>query len=119
MAPVPNGDRVRQRAGDQLGAQVVGGGVADRPPRGDVDGRGGVEPTFPGRDEGHVAAPAGVELGSVGGGVPTDAVGSRRGGRSGTVVFFQRYSVGDHANVIAHRVSGPHRVSSPEFRTAQ
>jgi hypothetical protein len=29
---VPGGDRVRQRAGDQVRAQVIGQGVADDPP---------------------------------------------------------------------------------------
>jgi hypothetical protein len=72
-------DRVGQGAGDQLGAQVIGQGERDDAAGGDVDHSREVEPSLPGRDVSDVAAPAGVELGGVGGEVPADPVrGSRR-----------------------------------------
>ena len=68
---------------DQVGAQMVGGGPADDPARGEVDDGGQVEPPFPGVDVGDVAAPAGVDRGGVGGEVPPDQIraGARRPGR--------------------------------------
>jgi hypothetical protein len=57
---------------------VVRQGVADDAAGGDVDDGGEVEPPFPGGDEGDVAAPAGVDLGGVGGEVPADPVRPRR-----------------------------------------
>ena len=55
------GHRVGQGLVDQVGAQVVGGGPADHPARGEVDDGGQVQPALPGVDVGDVAAPAGVE----------------------------------------------------------
>ena len=44
-------DRVGRGAGDQLGAQVIGHGMADDPPRCDVDDGGQVEPAFAARSD--------------------------------------------------------------------
>jgi hypothetical protein len=54
---VAGGDRVGQRVGDQLGAQVIGEGEPDDPAGGDVQDGREVEPAFPGGDVGDVAAP--------------------------------------------------------------
>ena len=75
---------VGEGVGDQVGAQVVGGGPADDPAGGEVDDGGQVEPALPGGDVGDVAAPAGVERrgGRVDGEVAADQIGRwRRPGR--------------------------------------
>jgi len=66
---------------------VIGQGVADDPPGRDVDDGGQVQPALPGGDVGYVAAPAGVELGCVGGEVPSDPVRPRGGARVGDGVL--------------------------------
>src|SRR5215472_17164119 len=71
---VASGQSVGQRAGGQLSAQVIGEGVTDDAPGGDVDHRGQVQPSLPGTDVGDVAAPPGVDLAGVGGEVPADLV---------------------------------------------
>ena len=80
---VAGGDGVGQGVGDQLGAQVIGDRVADDAAGGDVDHGGQVQPALPGPDVGDVAAPAGVELGGVGGEVAADQVRPGGGGRVG------------------------------------
>src|SRR4029450_9222030 len=55
-------------------------GEADHPARGDVDHGGQLQPPFPGREVGDVAAPAGVDRGGVDGEVAADQV-SPGGGR--------------------------------------
>src|SRR6266487_1903672 len=73
-AGVAGGDRVGQRTGDELGAQVIGQGVTDDAAGGDVDHGGQIQPPFPGADVGDVPAPAGVEVGRVGGEVAADPI---------------------------------------------
>ena len=71
-------DRVVQRVGDQFGAKVIGQGEPHDAAGGDVDDGGQVQPALPGRDVGDVPAPAGVELGGVGGEFPADRALIRR-----------------------------------------
>src|SRR5262249_8759077 len=71
-ARVAGRDRVGQRIGDQLGAQVISDGVADDPAGGDVDHGGQVQPPLPGADVGDVPAPARVDRGGIGGEVAAD-----------------------------------------------
>src|SRR5512132_1006475 len=80
---IAGGDRVGQRVSDQAGAQVLGQGEPDHPARGNVDHRRQVQPAFPGREVGDVAAPAGVDRRSVDGKVAADQVRAGGGCRVG------------------------------------
>jgi hypothetical protein len=101
------GDRVDQRIGDQLGAQVLGQGEPDHPARGDVDHGGQIQPAFPGRDVGDVATPAGVDRGGVDGKVAADQVcpgASRRIGDRGPL---------PPARSATAQARGPHQPGHP------
>lgn len=92
----------------QLGAQVIGQGVADDPAGGDAGHDGQVQPAFPGADVGDVAAPAGVDLRGVGGEVPADLVCTGGRGRHAVLLPGNIYGTacaldgeGPHAKAVA------------------